>query len=182
MADFLTAYKATAIVEGGYTTDPHETWRGIDRVECPGWHGWALVDQIKASSDRLNPESGSFSISSLNQALAVNTELQQMVLDFFQANYWNAVKGDEINDQAFANKVYDAGVNMGTGEAIRLMQVALGDTPDGDIGPDTIASVNNTPESVELAKFKNVRVEHYEAIVGKNPADQKYLASWLSRC
>ena len=174
-ADFNLGYKATAVVEGGYTLDPHETWRGIDRVEQPGWRGWALVDKIKASGG------GNHSIPSLNEAL-VNAELQSMVLEFFKANFWDMIKGDQITDQAVANKVYDAAVNMGAGTAIRMVQKAVGVPVDGIIGPHTIAAINAMTEADELAKFKSVREEHYEEIVGAHPEDQKYLKSWLGRC
>jgi lysozyme family protein len=168
-ADFNTAYGITAENEGGYTLDPHETFRGVDRVEQPEWHGWAIIDSMKDDAD-------------FPHCLSTNPDLLQLVKNFFWANFWNAVHGDEINDQAVANKIYDAGVNMGTGEAIRLIQTAVGVTVDGIIGPNTIAAINAVPEANELAKFKNVREEHYEAIVGAHPEDQRFLAGWLSRC
>jgi lysozyme family protein len=169
MADFDISYEKTCKNEGGYTLDPHETWMGIDRAEEPGWHGWSLVDSMRNQND-------------FPHCLSANAELLQSVEEFFRANYWRPVRGDEITDQGIADKLYDAGVNMGTGTAIRLIQEALNLVEDGIIGPKTIGAINNTPPAVVLSRFKDARIAHYQKIVTNHPEDRKYLASWLSRC
>src|SRR5450631_1142173 len=169
MADFEISYAKTCRNEGGYTLDPHETWMGIDRVEVPGWHGWALVDSLKHQGD-------------FPRCLANNPDLLQSVKEFFRANYWQPVRGDDIGDQWVADKLYDAGVNMGTGTAIRLMQEALDLVVDGIIGPKTVGAINSTPPADVLAKFKDVRIAHYEKIAENHPDNRKYLTSWISRC
>jgi len=169
MADFKISYEKTCKNEGGYTKDPHETWMGVDRVEIPGWDGWAVIDRLKSEAD-------------FPHSLSENADLLQKVEDFFRVNYWQPVHGDDINDQGVADKLYDACVNMGTGTAIRLMQKALGVGVDGSIGPITIGAINAASPEDLLSKFKAARIAHYENIVMNNPEDQKYLHSWISRC
>ena len=169
MANFDSSYAHTCRNEGGYTLDPHETWMGIDRVEVPGWHGWAIVDSMKKQGD-------------FPRCLSKNQDLLNCVKEFFKASYWQPVRGDDITDQGVADKLYDAGVNMGTGTAVRLMQEALHLVVDGVIGPKTVGAINGTSPADVLAKFKDVRVAHYEKIAENSPEDRKYLASWISRC
>ena len=169
MADFEVSFGITCKNEGGYTLDPHETWMGIDRVEEPGWHGWPIVDAMKGQAD-------------FPRCLAANSDLLQSVKEFFRANYWAPIRGDEISDQGVADKLYDAGVNMGTGTAVKLMQEALGLAVDGIPGPHTLGAINGATPADVLAKFRDTRIAHYEKIVAIHPEDQKYLKSWLSRC
>ena len=167
MAEFGISFGKTCRNEGGHTLEPHETWMGIDRVEEPEWHGWAIVDSMKKKDD-------------FPHCLSLNPELLQSVRDFFRTNFWQPIKGDEITDQGVADKLYDAGVNMGTGTAIRLMQESLGLEADGIIGPKTIAAINGAPSSDVLSKFREARISHYEKLIENHPEeDQKYLASRL---
>ena len=45
---------------------------------------------------------------------------------FLKQNYWDPIRGDEINNQESANALYDSAVNMGTGTAIILAKRAEG--------------------------------------------------------
>jgi len=169
MADFDISFGITSKNEGGYTQDPYETWMGIDRAEQPGWDGWSIVDSMRGQSD-------------FPHCLSANADLLQSVEDFFRANFWQPVKGDEITDQGAADKLYDAGANMGVPTAIRLMQEALGLTADGIVGPLTMGAINSADPADLLSKFKDLRIAHYKQIVENHPEDQKYLNAWIARC
>ena len=62
------------------------------------------------------------------------------VAPLYKAKYWDKVCGDQLPDGVdFA--VYDYAVNSGPGKAIRTLQKCAGVTPDGVIGPKTLAAV-----------------------------------------
>lgn len=134
MADFLTAYRKTAISEGGYANDPAdsggETWRGVARKKNPGWKGWHIIDEYRHHP--LFPK-----------ILAELTELQKEVLAIYKSNYWDAVRGDEILHQEIANPLYDSAVNAGVKTAIILAQRALKIKESGKMDAFTLKKLNN---------------------------------------
>ena len=109
--------------------------------------------------------------------------------EFYQANYWNEIRGDDILDQALANKVFDIAVNQGLGSSVRLLQQAVNDlqlggaqlTVDGEIGPHTLAAVNALPASSLLTQFKSLVEARYRQIAASNPALAGDLEGWLAR-
>lgn len=134
MADFLTAYKLTAINEGGYSNDKDdsggETWAGISRNNFPQWIGWVIIDKYK-----LQPNFP----ANLRQA----PELAERVRDFYRNNFWNPMQGDRIDDQTTANGIYDMGVNSGITTAIKLAQQTAGTPQTGHMDSNTLNHLNN---------------------------------------
>lgn len=70
-----------------------------------------------------------------------NLDIKNLTIDqakqLYHDDYWNAISGDELpGDLAMA--VFDCAVNQGVGMAIRLLQISLGVTVDGKIGPQTV--------------------------------------------
>ena len=59
----------------------------------------------------------------------------------YRAEYWDAVRADEM-PPAVRYVLFDAAVNSGVGQSVRWLQNAAGVTPDGVIGPRTMAAVN----------------------------------------
>lgn len=110
MNDFLTAFRLTNANEGGYSADPNdaggETYQGISRRYFPNWEGWPTVDLYKP----------------LHQgAMIKDDSLDSMVEGFYRENFWNKVGGDNLDNQDLANQCYDTAVNMGVGEALKLL-------------------------------------------------------------
>jgi lysozyme family protein len=139
---------------------------------------------------------GAFAIAGVNSAAWPNdfaaidaSELPQratLVENFYLNHFWNQWL-NEINSDEVAKRVFDAGVNMGSGTAVKLFQAAINAssqaniTVDGGLGPNTIAAANGCDEEALVEQFKAVRSQHYNNIVANNPADEKYLNGWLSR-
>lgn len=121
MAEFLIGYKETMKIEGGYANDKDdnggETWKGIARKFHSSWYGWRIVDKIKAANPSANVEK-------LNALLGSDQDLQRHVLEFYKAEFWDIVHGDELNDQQIANMLFDSAVNIGNTPAIRMAQNA----------------------------------------------------------
>jgi len=102
----------------------------------------------------------------------------------YQRDYW---KFDDVASQRVATKLFDACVNMGPSQAVRLLQLALGGIQagpviaDGKLGPDTLAHVNAADEEKLIDEFKARLAKFYcdEAVNGSGMAG--FLLGWLRR-
>jgi len=66
----------------------------------------------------------------------------------YKAKYWDAVRVEEL-PPVLRYAVFDAAVNSGPGTSIRWLQEAVGATPDGVLGPKTLAAINElNPDGV----------------------------------
>ena len=135
MADFIEAYKKTSVFEGGYANDPDdnggETWKGVTRKFEPNWIGWHIIDMHKG-------------LPNFPHNLYASSELEKAVEDVFRKNYWNPIRGDEINNQEEANQLYDSAVNMGTGTAIILAKRAMGLDENTHMDDNFLHRLNHT--------------------------------------
>lgn len=75
--------------------------------------------------------------------------------DFWQAGYM------EQYDGAIAFQVFDAAVNHGIGNAIRMLQKAAGVADDGHIGPVTVAAVKAKSVTDMLMLFIAKRIRFW---------------------
>jgi lysozyme family protein len=102
----------------------------------------------------------------------------------YKRDYW---KFDALTSQRVATKLFDACVNMGPTQAVRLLQVSLGAVEvgpvvaDGKLGPDTVAHANAADEERLVDEFKARLAKFYadEAINGTGMAG--FLLGWLRR-
>ena len=187
MADFLIAHKETMGDEGGYANNPAdhggETYKGIARKFWGSWRGWQVVDSYKAKFPT-RPAYGSDAYTAwvrhLNTALAGNADLQQLVVAFYQANFWNANCLSEINDQSVATWLYNHIVNGGA-RGVQWMQSAIGVPTDGSIGPKTIAAINAANPAAILGTAMDNAVAYRLAKVRAEPNQKQFLHSWLER-
>jgi len=187
MADFNTAHKKVMGNEGGYGNNPAdaggETYKGIARKFWPQWGGWKYVDGVKACVVS-QPEYGTVEYHGwaghLNAQLASLNQLQQLVLDFYRANFWDKYRLSEVNDQAVAAWIYDHAVNGG-GRGAMWVQEAVGVAADGVIGPQTIRAINAADPQALLAKARDLAVAYRLKKVRENPDQKQFLHSWLVR-
>jgi lysozyme family protein len=109
----------------------------------------------------------------------------------YSDKYWDALRLDEIVDQAVASKLFDMCVPMGLKEAAILAQRAangllLGSSKapaiDGRIGPRTIAAINACPPESMVEALCNLSKVFFCEVAAKNPAKKKDdLRGWLNR-
>lgn len=59
--------------------------------------------------------------------------------DIYKKDYWAAVCADQL-PEPLSIAVFDCAVNQGVGVASRLLQLAVGATVDGKVGPKTIGA------------------------------------------
>ena len=97
-----------------------------------------------------------------------------------KVDYWDEFKGDLIHNQSVCNICVDFLYNAGTYAKI-LAQKILNLEQDGDIGPISIAAINNANQKDFFNKYKQGRIDYYINLVKEKPSDQKYLHGWLNR-
>lgn len=196
MALFPPAYNRTHAVEGGVNYDPRDmgnvvvngvvttpTYRGIAPKYWPLWDGWKLIAGVVALMPPM-PVYGSTRHSNwcreLNKRLDSLISLQQMVVDFFRANFWEKHRLGKIGNQQVAEWIYDHAVNAG-GRGVMWAQLAARVKPDGDLGPVTLAAINASPPGQLLQRMADI-AGAYRLDRGSKFSDQSpYLVGWLRR-
>ncbi len=103
----------------------------------------------------------------------------------YKNNYWNKVKGDDINNGSIAYAIYDFNVNAGN-NAITVLQKTLNElganlTVDGKIGSMTIQTINSTGSFSLFHTYQANRKKYYEKIIKKNSKLKKYKKGWFKR-
>jgi len=81
-------------------------------------------------------------------------------LAIYERLYWTPIRGDEL-PLSVALVLFDGAVNQGTHTAARLLQLAVGATADGEIGPKTLAAVRSRGERPTLAELGARRMHAY---------------------
>ena len=187
MADFEKAYRITMGHEGGYVDDPDdaggETYKGISRKYNPGWRGWDIIDDYKGNS-------------TFPQNLDYDSDLQELVKDFYKQNYWDVNRLDEVESQMIATEMFDTGVNMGVRRASKFLQEAMNylnrngqNYPDlvvdGVIGPATFNALDylmrSGDEDILMTIMNVLQGRHYLDYMTKSPTQEKYARGWFKR-
>jgi lysozyme family protein len=83
-----------------------ETVGGISRRYWPNFHGWGIVDAVK-------------NIVGFQKVLANNQELYDMIVDFYDVNFWDKIGGDGIKSDTIAELIVKAAVNEGIPKGIK---------------------------------------------------------------
>lgn len=165
MADFNQAFDAMIANEGGYTLHKvqgdrgGQTYAGIARQFHPAWPGWRFID------------AGDL------QAL----QLSRLVRDFYFAQFWQPVRGDEITEQEIAQSLFDFAVNAGVPVAVKLAQITVGAVPDGRLGPVTLAALNSIAPPVFALKYALAKIARYAEICNRDKSQSKFLLGWTNR-
>jgi lysozyme family protein len=115
--------------------------------------------------------------------------------------YWLRPRLDEIAVRSWrvAAELFDTGVNMGPAVAITFLQRALMAlnrnatdypdlTPDGRVGPATLAALNafftirgkTSGETVLLRALEALQGERYLRLAERRPANEAFLYGWLA--
>lgn len=156
-SNFDLAIERTLAHEGGYVDDPND----------PG-------GQTKFGiSRRAYPH------------IHISTLTREQAIDLYRRDYWIAPGFDRIDNPQISAKLFDLGVNTGTGRAVRLLQQAVNRfrrfeeklAVDGRLGPATAEAVNNFRHPDALLMALRIEAGNYYFFIG-NP---RFLAGWLNR-
>jgi len=110
----------------------------------------------------------------------------------YKRDYWDRVRGDDINSQDIAEAIFDFAVNAGISTSIKIAQkstnrvfpVAL--DADGAMGKRTLAAINHCSEfsnsrELFLSVFALEKIQRYADICNKNRDQSKFLLGWVNR-
>jgi len=159
---FETAAEFTSINEGGYSADPDDPG-GVTKFGI---------------SQRAFPEVD-----------IVNLTLQD-AKDIYRDTYWEKSRFNEIPYDELAVKVFDAGINMGTNAAGKLLQRAVNDltpeqedkvTVDGKVGSKTLAATVKHDRKELADAFVRRMKKRYGDIVNTRSSSAKFLRGWIRR-
>ena len=162
MSDFIPAFEAMILNEGGYRLHTVQgdrggmTYAGIARNAWPHWEGWPSIDRGgEPPADR--------------------------VRQFYRANFWEAVQGDALLHQRIAQTLFDFAVNAGARTAVVLAQSVVGATPDGKVGAKTLAALNAFDPEKFILVYALAKIARYRDIVTRDKSQLKFLLGWVSR-
>ena len=160
MATFDPAVRLVLKHEGGYSDDPHDsggrTNLGVTQRVYEDWVKHPVSEAIM-------------------RGLTV-----QHVRALYKANYWDAVKGNDLS-AGLDLCVFDFAVNAGVNRAARYLQLMVGAVPDGVIGPSTMRQLQQylTARGPEHAieRYQELRAPYYQKLA----QFPRYGRGWLRR-
>lgn len=147
MADFQLALEKLLDLEGRkLTNDPNDpggqTYYGISRRAFPRWMGWAIIDS-----------GGEPHID--------------LVADLYKSAFWEPLRCDEMT-YPIAFKLFSMAVNVGQGDAVKFLQLALDVHPDGKLGPVTMAALAKADPRRLLIEMAGHQLLHYTVYNPRN--------------
>jgi lysozyme family protein len=153
MSEFLLAIPTVLRREGGYVSDPAD----------PGGETKFGI------SKKSYPEVDVKNLTSADASI------------IYKRDWWDNYGYGRILDQRIATKIFDTAVNMGANRAHKIAQDAIGATPDGVLGPESIKALNDAHASILLHALQDGQAARYRNLVSANPALGKFLNGWLAR-
>jgi lysozyme family protein len=104
----------------------------------------------------------------------------------YLTDFWQPYPFDKIANDAFATKLFDTSVNVGSKRAFKFVQTALNQMDenvvvDGVIGPKTLSLINDLDNNVLLNVYRAVQAEYYKGLVTADPKKAVFLRGWLIR-
>lgn len=133
---FDAAFERVIGYEGGY----------VDHPDDPGGAtNWGITERVA----REHGYTGSMRLLSREQAREI-----------YRVGYWQRAQADQYAP-AIGYQLFDAAVNHGIGNAIRMLQRAVGVADDGQVGPVTLDAVRRRPAAEVIARFNAERLDFY---------------------
>jgi len=160
MSAFDQAFEQVLGVEGGLSMDPQDKGN---------WTGGEV------GSGELKGTKYGISAAAFPHIDIPNISLAGAKLLAYNC-YWAPIRGDQM-PPGIAAAVFDMAYNQGIVQAAKTLQHACGATPDGAVGPDTIARLNATPLKVLMKNITTERILVYSSLA-MWPA---YKRSWTDR-
>lgn len=128
--------------------------------------------------------------SQINSTVIKNLTLQQAI-QIYKSQWWDKYHYGSIKNPILAIKTFDYSINMGSSQAIKLLQTACQNvsptsnvTVDGQLDNSTINFINslNGPQDNQLlSSYESITSNYYFNLSKQHPADKKFLHGWLQR-
>jgi lysozyme family protein len=142
--------------EGGFVNHPRDpggmTNLGVTKATWESWVG-REVDEAEMrglTADKVDP--------------------------LYKERYFDAVRGDEL-PIGLDYLMFDFAVNAGAGRAIKILQSAVGVTPDGGFGPMTMAAVQAVDPVDLIERFSQAKEDFYRSLT----TFSTFGKGWLNR-
>lgn len=87
---------------------------------------------------------------------------REQAIEIYRRDYWNKLPANL--PPRLACLMFDTAVNAGHGRAVRLLQSAVGVTPDGVFGPRSQAALILTGEDTAIVRFCAERILFYSSL------------------
>lgn len=100
--------------------------------------------------------------------------------EIFKTMYWDRWKADQIRSQAVAEILVDWVWASGV-HGVRVPQRLLSVSPDGIVGPVTLAAINGADPRGLFSRIKEERIRFVEDIVKNKPSQSVFLKGWKNR-
>ena len=120
-----------------------------------------------------------------------NVDIKNLSLEqaktIYKRDFWDNQGYSQIEDIALASKVFDLGVNMGTKNAVILLQRALKANgfknliDDGIFGESTKFALSNSDPKRVLIALRSEAAGYYRRLVASNSSQSVFLKGWLNR-
>ena len=120
-----------------------------------------------------------------------NVDIKNLSLEqakaIYKRDFWDNQGYSQIEDIALASKVFDLGVNMGTKNAVILLQRALKAngfknlSDDGIFGESTKFALSNSDPKRVLIALRSEAASYYRRLVASNSSQSVFLKGWLNR-
>jgi len=157
---FKDALAKVLELEGGLKlhrnpTEDAETYAGIYRKAHPEWEGWIYIDR-----GELPPF--------------------ELVEKFYYDNFYKPL--EKVESEKIRDLLFEAAVNMGIRQAVKLAQRVLGVKADGILGPITLSALNSADPEDFVKDYTLARIAFYTALANRNPSRYGlYLRGWINR-
>ena len=99
--------------------------------------------------------------------------------EIYKREYWEPCQCDDLPEK-LAISIFDMAVNMGVTKAKRTLQMALGVTVDGMIGPKTLEAAARAKDYI-VKRFLAERMAEYCRIIMTNPSLVVFGRNWSHR-
>lgn len=151
--------------EGGFSDDPED---------CRNWtSGKQGVGALRGTNYGISAKSF--------PELDIKAISKEVATEIYKKRYWKPMKLEMLTSAKVRWKVFDIGVEMGSGTAIRMLQDIIGIHADGTMGSNTAREANDMDETRLLEGLLRAQVMRYASIVEKNTIQAKYLNGWIRR-
>jgi len=161
MAKATDAINRVIYIEGGFVNNPADkggpTKYGITQAVYDKFIGRkSSIDEIKNMP--------------IGNAVAI-----------YKKNYWDKIRGDEINSYAVAYAIFDQAVNWGLDKAIKRTQRVLNEPETGTLTNAQLSLLNSVHEQAFIDSYLEFARQAYLLTVASNPAYEQFKDGWLNR-
>lgn len=147
----------------------HEGELSLDRDDRGNWtSGEVGKGQLKGTK---------YGISAMSYpTMDIANLTKEQAKQIYYVDFWMRVKGEKLHN-ALAFQLFDAAINHGPGNAIRMVQRAVSVADDGVVGPLTLDAIKNRGIDDTLKLFNAERIDFFTKISTFN----KYGRGWMRR-